>query len=117
MHAEILTSYGNGDTKMTDVARKKLFGRGATADRREAGSPFVFDPTTGALIVRPDLDLKIRKAIMREAGRSTHRLDLAQARLYPELLWLKCNSALLEIVCDLRSQFRKRSTHRHRIPL
>jgi hypothetical protein len=81
VRAEVLTRYWNGDTKMIDVAGKKLFGRGAAADRSQAGSPFVFDPTTGALIVSPDLDLKIRKAIMGEAGRSTHRLDLAQARL------------------------------------
>jgi hypothetical protein len=53
VRAEVLTSYWNGDTKMIDVAGKKLFGRGAAADRSQAGSPFVFDPTTGALMLLP----------------------------------------------------------------
>jgi hypothetical protein len=75
---------------------EKIFPTGSAADGRKNRLRFVFDPATGALIVSPDLDLKIRKAIMGEARRLTYRLYFLQARLYPELLWLKCRRMTLQ---------------------
>jgi hypothetical protein len=60
----------------------------------------VLDPASGALIVSPDLDLKIRKALRNEARRIAYRLYFAQAVLYPEFLWLKCKCALLNLASD-----------------
>jgi len=60
-------------------------------------SGFLLDPATGALVVSPNLDRKIRKALMREVRRMRYALYLLKARLYLETLWLKGARAVLQM--------------------
>jgi hypothetical protein len=68
----------NWDRKLRSafVASKEIFLPRSSAHRAQSRTRFAFDPTTGALIVDPDLDLKIRKALLGEARSITRRLYL-----------------------------------------
>ena len=68
-------------------------------------SGFLLDPATGALVVSPNLDLKIRKALMREVRRMRYALYFLQARLYLEALWLKGSRAVLKIRSNCSGYF------------
>ena len=63
----------------------------------QSGSGFTLDPATGALIVSPTLDRKVRKALRREARRMVCHLYLTKAQLDAESLWLKGKRALLHL--------------------
>jgi hypothetical protein len=92
---------------------EKVFSAGAPADRPQGGSRFMVDPTTGALIVSPELDLKIRKAILREVRRMKLRLYYSLACLYLHKFALESQSALLRVERYLGSYFSdlRRSGH------
>src|SRR6267378_2168922 len=47
------------------VAAKKFLRFRATPNSTKTRSNFTFDPATGALVITPNLDLVIRKALMR----------------------------------------------------
>ena len=49
----------------------------------------MLDPATGTLVIAPELDLKIRKAISREIGRIKLRLFFRKLLLQAEYLFLK----------------------------
>src|ERR1039458_6011395 len=96
----------NGEIKLAHVAPEKVLIGSSPAYGLKARSSFVFDPATGALIVDPDLDLKIRKAIMGEVRRIKYRLYFKFTRLYLEKFWLDRTSANLKIVGNLTSYSR-----------
>jgi hypothetical protein len=70
---------------MPIIAAKKAFF--AIRQRRSKRSlAFTLDPTTGALIITPDLDLKIRKAILRQVFEIKLRLKIRKAVLRLQIL-------------------------------
>lgn len=104
----------NGDLAVACLAAKKIIGGGVVTDRGQRRSRFTFDPTTGALVVSPDLDLKIRKALSREVRRIKVSLFLRQFRLKIEYLTLKARCTLLRMRRYLLSDFinsRRRRLH------
>jgi len=60
-------------------------------------SAFVKDPTTGALIVNPDFDLKIRKSLAREVSRLKFGLYVRFAGLYLSRLALQARLAMTRL--------------------
>ena len=60
----------------------------APSDCLKPGSAFVLDPATGALVLRPDLDLIFRKALRRQARMIALRLYLQLFPLYLRKLQL-----------------------------
>jgi hypothetical protein len=65
--------------------------------RCDAGSPFVFDPTSGALILRPDYRGKPAKAIARERRRLALALYVRQRG--PQLAYLRFNIEFFSAQC------------------
>jgi len=80
---------------MASVTSEKIFVASAAANRDKSGSRFVFDPTTGALIVSPDLDLKICNAFAREVCRMKLRLYRDLAGFYLSKFALQSKGAVL----------------------
>jgi hypothetical protein len=80
---------------MASATSEKIFVASAAANRDQSGSRFVFDPTTGALIVSPDLDLKICNAFTREVCRMKLRLYRGLAGLYLSKFALQSKDAVL----------------------
>src|SRR5579862_5811459 len=60
-----------------------------TGNRRQERARLSFDPASRTLIVPPDLDLKIRKALVREVGKIKLCLRIHRARLRLKILLLK----------------------------
>ena len=58
---------------------------------------FILDPATGALVLRPDLESVVEKALRRAARRLALRLYLSLVPLYFLKLRLECRSALLRL--------------------
>jgi hypothetical protein len=67
----------------------------------EGRSAFMFDPATRTLIVRPEADLIICKALRREARRIAFRLRLRQPLFEIQYLTLKVRYAILRLRCYL----------------
>jgi hypothetical protein len=80
---------------MASATSEKIFVASAAANRDQSGSRFVFDPTTGALIVSPDLYLKICNAFTREVCRMKLRLYRDLAGLYLSKFTLQSKGAVL----------------------
>ena len=80
---------------MASATSEKIFVASAAANRDQSGSRFVFDPTTGALIVSPDLDLKICNAFTGEVCRMKLRLYRDLAGLYLSKFALQSKGAVL----------------------
>ena len=95
-----------------DTTPEAVFPR-ASAKGLQRRSRFTFDPATGALIVTPDLDREIRKAIMRTVRRLKFRLYLRSARLQAIKLKLKIIRALLHFVGYLRGDSLKLRSRTH----
>lgn len=94
-------------------ADKPLLVSAVPANAANIGRRFVFDPATRALIVTPDLDAEIRQTLIGEARRITSRLYLKKALLYPEFLWLKTKSVLLDVTSMFFGFFFKKIANRH----
>ena len=82
----------------TFAASKEILVPRAAPDRGQGSLRFTFDPTTGALIVSPDLDLKIRKSLTRAARQIAFRLFLRRCRFEVEYLALKMRYARLRLL-------------------
>ena len=98
----------NGNVQSTGVTPEKVVSVGAAPDRNQGRFRFTFDPATGALVVSPDLDMKIRQAILGEARRVKYRLYLSLPLLHLEKLWLECASLSLKAVSNFRGYLRNR---------
>jgi len=85
-------------------------------NRRKDRSLFVLNPTTGALVVRPDLEHKVEKAIMREVQRIKLRLYFQLVRLYFLKLTLKTRGSLLRVRYYLSGYHPDLASKRHGIP-
>jgi hypothetical protein len=109
----MMTSNRDGEGPVTIAASEKVLGVCPAPDRGQRRSLFQHDPATGTLIVSPDLDLKIRKALMAEAKRIQHGLFLRYLRLQVEKLALQSRSALLILIIKLRGVFVKLLPNRH----
>jgi hypothetical protein len=70
---------------------------GNAGEGYQCGSRFMLDPATGTLIVGAELDLKIRKAIMREVRRIKFRLYRKRAGLNCQELASQVLGSLLRI--------------------
>jgi hypothetical protein len=81
------------------MTTKKILSPRTAADRRKGASRFVFDPATGALVVDPNLDLKIRKALTRAARRIAFRQQLRLPVLYFRQLALEIAGKVL-LMCS-----------------
>jgi hypothetical protein len=103
----------DGEGRIAVVAPEKVFGVGPASDRPQRRSLFQHDPATGALVVRPDLDLKIRKALMAEAKRIQHGLLLRYLRLQIAKFALQSRAALLILLSKLGGVFAKLLHDRH----
>ena len=86
------------DLVATFPAPHEVSAVGAPASGVHSRSRFVFDPATGALIVSPELDLKIRRALGREVSRIKRRLFVSRLLLKFNYFALK---ARLSIACRL----------------
>jgi hypothetical protein len=63
---------------------------------RQDRTRFTFDPATGALVVTPELDRKIRKALKRAARSIAFRLCLSYPRIYLNLSLLKVRKLFIK---------------------
>ena len=90
------------------VAPKEILSISAASNGAKRGSKITTDPTMGALVVAPEYDLKIRKAIWREIGRIKRRLFLSRFRLKIEYLTLKMRCALLHLLNRLAGHLSNR---------
>jgi len=79
------------------VAAKKFLRFRATPNSTKTRSNFTFDPATGALVITPNLDLVIRKALMR-VRRIKFRLFLRRRFLQVEYLTLQARSSALHAI-------------------
>jgi len=86
---------------------------GIAGNRRQVRSRFVFDPATGALIVSPELDFKIRKSLRRAARRIARRARLRQLRFEIKYSALKVRLSALYRLRNLRRVLLKLSFGRH----
>lgn len=105
-----MSSNRDGKRRFTLAALKKILGVGAPADGTQRRSLFVEDPATGALVVRPEYDLKIQKALRAEAKRIQQRLYLRYLRLQltkfllqRRLLFLIARNKLRSVLAKLTS--------------
>jgi hypothetical protein len=78
---EKLKSKGNFVPCVTVVAAKEV-GAIGSGDGPERRSAFVTDPTTGALVLRPDLEPKFERTLAAELRRLKLRIYLDLAFLY-----------------------------------
>jgi hypothetical protein len=85
------------------MACEKVFMSRAPANGCKSGSGFAFDPASGALVVSPDLDLKIRKAILAEARSIQLRLYFSLLSLYFRKLTLQVRYTNLRIARNFSS--------------
>lgn len=69
--------------------------RTRTVNGVERRSSFVKDPATGALVLRPDLEVKFARAMRRYVRRLKLRLYLNLALLYLAKFRLQCTGAVL----------------------
>jgi hypothetical protein len=76
-------SYWNREIRTASVASKNILPISAR-NGRQRKSNFITNPATGALIVSPDLDLKIRNSLMAEAKRIQRGLFFRRLRLQIE---------------------------------
>lgn len=83
--------------KPAGVAREEIVLR-IRRKGRDGGSIFVADPTTGALVVRPDLVDELDRAFAREMRRVKFRLDLQLALLYLAKFRLQCRYAAVKLL-------------------
>ena len=74
----------------------------------------MFDPTTGALIITPDRDLKIRKALRREARRIAFGLRLRKPLFEIKYFVLKARYAFLKLRRNVARDAAKLISRRHR---
>jgi hypothetical protein len=103
----------NGQVQAAFVASKKVFGVCSARNSGQGRSLFEVDPTTGALVVRPEHRLKVEKALRREAKRIYLRLLFRRLRLQIDYFALQRRLALLIVFRDLRGIFTKLFSNRH----
>ena len=77
-------------TEEIDISRAARYGP-------EGRSAFMFDPATRTLVVRPEADAVISKALRREACRIAFRLRLRQPLIEIRYLLLKLRYAILRL--------------------
>lgn len=103
----------HGDFMPAGAATEKVLTISPSANRRESRSRFTFDPATGALIVSPDLDAKICKALRRDARRFQLSLFFRRFRLEGSYLTLQTRLALLRVDSKLFRNFANFRFRRH----
>jgi hypothetical protein len=81
------------------MTMKQINPTAATSHRPERGLDSAFNSAPGALEISPDLDAKIRKAILREVRRIKFRLYLTKAHLYFALFLLQGRRLILNCRC------------------
>jgi hypothetical protein len=91
---------------MTNAAPEMILSASAPADGPNRRSLFVNDPTTGALVVRPEYRAKVEKALMREARRIKFAIYRKFAHLYFEKLLLQWRGASLKLFHNSTGYFR-----------
>jgi hypothetical protein len=95
-----ITASGERDDELQGAngAAKRVLSPPAAANRTQSRLDSVQNPALGALVVAPDHDLIIRKAIMREVRRIKLRLFLRKLSLQIAYFALKARrSALLAL--------------------
>lgn len=93
---ETLMIERNIDLKSAGSALKEVVGVGP-APALHPRSGMRFDPTTGTFVPSRALQIKLQKALMREARSLRNALYILQARLYFEALWLKTLRTALQV--------------------
>jgi hypothetical protein len=86
----------NTEFVVASSTTKKIFSSRASPYGVSDGSFFFQEPTTGALIVRPDLRLKAHEAILTEARRIQLRLYRGLPGLYLRKIGLQLRSAAVQ---------------------
>lgn len=86
---------------------------GITGERPNGRMNPLANPAERALIISPDLDLKIRKALRREARRIAFRLRIRQPFFEISYLALKLRYASLRIIGRLAGSASKFALRRH----
>jgi hypothetical protein len=86
---------------------------GTAGEGHEIGLPLIHGPTPVALVIDPDLDLKIRKALLREVRRFRVVIYLRQARLNLFAVALVSRKLRLKIVHKLYQGLLQVVGHRH----
>lgn len=87
------------------VARQNVNMVRAFPNGGERRSAFVTDPTTGALVLRPDLELKFERSMKRVVRRMKRDLYLHLAFLYFIKFRLKLEGVVLHLRRDLARLF------------
>jgi hypothetical protein len=82
-------------------------------NRRKDASRFSFDPTTGALIISPELDRKICKALSRAARRIAFRLKVRSELFRFQLFAAQMRCLVLKASGDLYGYLANLAVNRH----
>ena|ERR1700682_84105 len=98
---------------MTFTAPEIVLGAGTAPDGIKRSSLFALDPTTGALVVRPEYRAKVEKALMREVRNIKFRLYRHFALLYAKKFLLQCRGAVGKLFRNLTGYFGKPRLNRH----
>jgi hypothetical protein len=85
-------------------------------DRRKGASRFAFDPATGTLIITPELDRKIRKALGRAARRVAFRLKVRRELFRFQLFAAQTLCFVLKVSGDLCGYLANLAFNRHPLP-
>jgi len=95
-----LISIPNDQFKTARAARKDILPAVSAGARKKSGSDFSFDPASGALVVVPDYDFKIRKALQREVRILKRALLFRYFCLQLDYLAFEMRCASAKIICD-----------------